>query len=76
MNVAPPLPDLHERTRQVIQDALSGGRTLSLTEMPRAWPVTRVVMRAVAQQMVEEGTLVRVPWPDRGGPARFALTSV
>ena len=73
MHGAVSLTDLAARAEGLIRASLAGGRTLALADFRRSWPVTRPLLRAVADEMLHEGRLVRIPSGDRGGPPRYAL---
>jgi len=60
---------IERAARGVVLDSLRQGPR-AVPEMPRAWPVTRALLRAVVTRLAMEGAVERVP----GSAQRLRLT--
>ena len=61
---------IERAARGVVLESLARGAR-AVPEMPRAWPVTRALLRAVVARLAMEGVVERVP----GSPQRLRLTA-
>ena len=63
--------DLMARAERLVQDALDGAGALAVADLPRRWPVTRPLLRAALNRMLDDGRVQLIRPAEGSGPLRF-----